>query len=110
MRRGEGSSIPSLPQAHQTRETTQNSTHKMGRHSKSNNARAHFSNAELEMVKDRWGTKKARLTGDSMRGFDSCSLCLSVARDAVSCLEGHLFCRVSTYLPRRATDAGNKEG
>lgn len=46
------------------------------------------------MLKDRWGSRKLRLSVENMRGFHACCLCLQSAQRPVCCSEGHLFCKV----------------
>ncbi|KAJ1562515.1 hypothetical protein HK096_008557 [Nowakowskiella sp. JEL0078] len=63
----------------------------MSRHSKNNTAASFFTHAERQKLD--YGTQKQRLGKDSMRDFDVCFLCLSRARDPVSCLKGHISCK-----------------
>ncbi|CAD6565619.1 MAG: hypothetical protein CYPHOPRED_005880, partial [Cyphobasidiales sp. Tagirdzhanova-0007] len=63
----------------------------MTKHSKNRTAAPVFSYAERNETL--YGSKKQRLGRDSMRKFDSCSLCLQRAREARMCEEGHLFCQ-----------------
>ncbi|KAK0566223.1 hypothetical protein OC861_003368 [Tilletia horrida] len=65
----------------------------MGRHSKHNSSGTHFTYGERQMLKGVWGANSARLTSQSVRAFDMCSLCLDTARNPVVCTEGHLFCK-----------------
>lgn len=46
------------------------------------------------MLKDRWGSRKLRLTVESMRAFYACCLCLQDAQRPVCCAQGHVFCKV----------------
>ncbi|CAO1627856.1 unnamed protein product [Parajaminaea phylloscopi] len=69
----------------------------MGRHTKNNSAFPNFTAAEYAKVRDRWGSKKARLGGESLRRFDQCALCLSTVRDPQICKQGHLFCKECIY-------------
>lgn len=69
----------------------------MGKHSKNNTARSNFTATEYQYAAAKWGSKKGRLGGDSMRNFDQCSLCLSTAIEPMACTEGHLFCKECIY-------------
>ncbi|WFD00090.1 hypothetical protein MYAM1_002836 [Malassezia yamatoensis] len=70
----------------------------MARHSKHNTASGHFTYAEYQMLKDRWGSRRLRLTVESMRAFYACCLCLQKAQRPVCCAEGHVFCKVGEVL------------
>ncbi|EGC34869.1 hypothetical protein DICPUDRAFT_152871 [Dictyostelium purpureum] len=64
----------------------------MPRHSKhscSNSGK--FSNYERGLLQ--YGTKKERLGKDSIKNFDSCSLCLNDVRIPMACNKGHLYCK-----------------
>lgn len=50
------------------------------------------------MLKDRWGSRKLRLSIESMRAFHACCLCQQSAQRPVCCAEGHLFCKVGCGL------------
>ncbi|WFD44412.1 hypothetical protein MPSI1_003080 [Malassezia psittaci] len=50
------------------------------------------------MLKDRWGSRRLRLTVESMRAFYACCLCLQKAQRPVCCAEGHIFCKVREVL------------
>lgn len=65
----------------------------MSRHSRNNTANSVFTYAEKKMLDKDYGVKKTRIGQDSQRSFEQCHLCLTVAKDPVSCLKGHLFCR-----------------
>ncbi|KAF8577662.1 hypothetical protein K439DRAFT_1418045 [Ramaria rubella] len=67
----------------------------MTKHSKNNTASSIFSYAEYKKLD--YGTKRQRLGNESMRQFDTCSLCLQRAREPLSCAEGHLFCKECVY-------------
>ncbi|KAJ4159252.1 uncharacterized protein LMH87_008160 [Akanthomyces muscarius] len=62
-------------------------------HSKRNTTRPVFTSHERSLAKANWASKSARLHRDSFLPFGSCSLCLELARDPVSCLRGDVFCR-----------------
>lgn len=62
-------------------------------HSKRNTSLAFFTSYERSLLKTSYGTQRTRLTRDSFRPFSSCTLCLSLTRDPVSCPHGDLFCR-----------------
>ncbi|KAK5575981.1 hypothetical protein RB653_007117 [Dictyostelium firmibasis] len=64
----------------------------MPRHSKhscSNNGK--FSNYERQLLK--YGTTTERLGKDSIKNFDSCTLCLNDVIIPVICNKGHIFCK-----------------
>lgn len=65
----------------------------MPRHSKNNTASGHFTKAEFEMLRDVWGSQRARLGAESMRHYDQCALCLHTVEQPVCCSKGHLFCK-----------------
>ncbi|KAF8331946.1 uncharacterized protein EI90DRAFT_904478 [Cantharellus anzutake] len=69
----------------------------MTKHSRNNTASSVFTYAERGKLGAYYGTKKQRLGTESMREFDSCSLCLQRARDPVSCSRGHLYCKECVY-------------
>ncbi|EJP62632.1 RING finger domain-containing protein [Beauveria bassiana ARSEF 2860] len=62
-------------------------------HSKRNTTRPVFTSHERSLAKANWASKSARLHSDSFLPFGSCSLCLELARDPVSCPRGDVFCR-----------------
>ncbi|OAR00349.1 hypothetical protein LLEC1_00315 [Akanthomyces lecanii] len=62
-------------------------------HSKRNTTRPVFTSHERSLAKANWASKSARLHRDSFLPFGSCSLCLELARDPVSCYRGDVFCR-----------------
>lgn len=45
------------------------------------------------MLKDRWGSRRLRLSKENMRAFYACYLCLQTAQRPVTCHEGHLYCK-----------------
>lgn len=64
------------------------------------------------MLDKDYGVKKSRIGQDSQRKFNQCHLCLSVAKDPVSCLKGHIFCRdciMNNLLAQKKTIAQNKQ-
>ncbi|KAH7830679.1 putative nitric oxide synthase-interacting protein [Monocercomonoides exilis] len=63
----------------------------MSRHSLNRNTRAYFSASER--AEAGYGTKRQRVGADGFKGFGCCTLCLEKARNPVTCLEGHLFCK-----------------
>mmetsp|Transcript_5209 Transcript_5209/g.14680 ORF Transcript_5209/g.14680 Transcript_5209/m.14680 type:complete len:331 (+) Transcript_5209:106-1098(+) len=63
----------------------------MVKHSKNNTAGSVFTYHERQMMG--YGTKKKRLGADSIKNFDACCICLSLAVDPLACRKGHLFCR-----------------
>lgn len=67
----------------------------MSRHAKNNTASAVFTYYERSRLK--YGTQKQRLGKDSMKHFDSCSLCLQPVTDPMCCLEGHIYCKECIY-------------
>jgi nitric oxide synthase-interacting protein len=64
----------------------------MPRHSKNNCARPVFTAWEKANTHE-WGTSSRRLTADSMKPFQGCSLCLHDAVVPLSDLQGHLYCK-----------------
>ncbi|KAF4331657.1 RING finger domain protein [Fusarium beomiforme] len=62
-------------------------------HSKRNTSRPVFTSHERALAKSHWSSSSARLHRDSFLPFGSCSLCLNIARDPVSCRRGDIFCR-----------------
>eukprot|EP00923_Selenidium_pygospionis_P025254 GHVN01044476.1.p1 GENE.GHVN01044476.1~~GHVN01044476.1.p1 ORF type:complete len:290 (+),score=55.49 GHVN01044476.1:101-970(+) len=64
----------------------------MSRHSKNNTANSIFTHHERLMMKD-VGTLKTRLSGDSLRQFEHCWLCLRPARKPVCTPNGFIYCR-----------------
>ncbi|EDP45483.1 hypothetical protein MGL_0472 [Malassezia globosa CBS 7966] len=80
----------------------------MTRHSKQNTALGHFTYAEYQMLKDRWGSRSLRLSKENMRAFYACYLCLQAAQQPVCCGEGHLFCKkraLADHAQRRSDRA-----
>ncbi|KDN41974.1 hypothetical protein K437DRAFT_291305 [Tilletiaria anomala UBC 951] len=69
----------------------------MPRHSKNSTASGQFTYHERQQAAKIWGSSTARLSAFSQRAFDACTLCLSTARDAVCCSQGHLFCKECAY-------------
>jgi nitric oxide synthase-interacting protein len=65
----------------------------MSRHSKNNTASSVFTYAERAKLD--YGTQKQRLGSDSLRKFDACFLCLTVARDPV-CWYLHIYPTLSS--------------
>uniref|UniRef100_A0A8H7TSI2 Nitric oxide synthase-interacting protein zinc-finger domain-containing protein n=1 Tax=Bionectria ochroleuca TaxID=29856 RepID=A0A8H7TSI2_BIOOC len=62
-------------------------------HSKRNTSRPVFTSHERQLAKASWKSSSARLNRDSYLPFGSCSLCLELARDPVTCSRGDIFCR-----------------
>ncbi|RCI14081.1 hypothetical protein L249_7930 [Ophiocordyceps polyrhachis-furcata BCC 54312] len=62
-------------------------------HSKRNTSRPVFTSHERAVAKSNWVSSSARLNRDSFLPFGCCGLCMSVARDPVSCVGGDIFCR-----------------
>ena len=65
------------------------------RHSRNSNDLAHFTYEERRKLG--FGTQKERLGKDSIKPFDSCSLCIATAVDPLCCRSGHLFCKECIY-------------
>ncbi|CAN0852660.1 E3 ubiquitin-protein ligase CSU1 [Linum grandiflorum] len=61
------------------------------RHSKNNNDLAFFTYDEKRKLG--YGTQRERLGKDSIKPFDSCSLCLKPFINPMSCPKGHVFCK-----------------
>ena len=53
----------------------------------------YLTSTEREIASSHHGTKRARLTQDAQRPFDSCGLCLAPLVDPVASPSGYLFCR-----------------
>ncbi|RPB02157.1 hypothetical protein L873DRAFT_1834310 [Choiromyces venosus 120613-1] len=62
-------------------------------HSKRNTSLAFFTSYERSLLKGDYGKQRTRLTRDSFKPLDACSLCLMRAREPVACPAGDLFCR-----------------
>ncbi|CAI6097151.1 unnamed protein product, partial [Clonostachys chloroleuca] len=60
---------------------------------KRNTSRPVFTSHERQLAKASWKSSSARLNRDSYLPFGSCSLCLELARDPVTCSRGDIFCR-----------------
>lgn len=60
---------------------------------KRNTSRAVFTSHERALAKANWSSNTARLNRESFLPFGSCSLCLEIAREPVSCQLGDIFCR-----------------
>eukprot|EP01068_Selenidium_serpulae_P013532 Selendium_serpulae@DN5973_c0_g1_i12.p1 len=69
----------------------------MSRHSKNNTAHSIFTYHERKMMKD-VGTLKQRLSGDSLRKFEQCWLCLRTARNPVATPKGYIYCKECIIL------------
>jgi nitric oxide synthase-interacting protein len=67
----------------------------MSRHSKNNTSNPIFTYYERQ--KHKYGTISQRIGSDSVKNFDSCSLCLQTAIEPVCCKKGHLFCKECIY-------------
>eukprot|EP00808_Paulinella_micropora_P021580 g19906.t1 len=67
----------------------------MPRHGQNNTASPYFTNEELRKMG--YGTKKVRMSGDMMKDFDACHLCLHQAEAPMACTKGHLFCKACIY-------------
>ncbi|CAN1319171.1 E3 ubiquitin-protein ligase CSU1 [Linum perenne] len=61
------------------------------RHSKNNNDLAFFTYDEKRKLG--YGTQRERLGKDSIKPFDSCSLCLKPFISPMACQKGHVFCK-----------------
>lgn len=72
-------------------------------HSKRNTSLAYFTAHERAELRSTWGSQQTRLTRDSYLPFGHCTICLSTAKDPVTCSGApdeasrrrrcHLFCR-----------------
>ncbi|KAJ6226522.1 enos interacting protein [Anaeramoeba flamelloides] len=63
---------------------------------KNSNASAIFTKHELSLIKS--GSKKLKMSGESIKNVDACSLCLkTVPLQAVCCRKGHLFCKICIF-------------
>ena len=67
----------------------------MSKHSKNNTGSSIFTYGERQMLKERneWGNITKRLGSESQKNFEMCSLCLSLIKNPVCCLKGHMFCK-----------------
>ncbi|KAH3759782.1 E3 ubiquitin-protein ligase CSU1 [Pelomyxa schiedti] len=77
---------------------------RMSRHAKNNTASAVFTHYEKSRLQ--YGTRKAVLARESIKGWDQCTLCLSDAVHPMCCPEGHLFCQecILEYLLKQKKD------
>lgn len=60
---------------------------------------------------DRWGIKKARIGGESLKSFDQCALCLDTVQSPMACTEGHIFCKecvLTSVLEQKSSIAATK--
>lgn len=66
----------------------------MARHSKNNTAGSVFTYSEREKLKKEgeWGQSSQRISGESQKLFEQCSLCMKSITAPVACPKGHLFC------------------
>lgn len=69
----------------------------MSRHSKNCTAHSIFTAGEKSKMMSEHGTIKARLGTESQKAFEECCLCLGRVREAVVCLQGHIFCKDCIY-------------
>eukprot|EP01128_Nolandella_sp_AFSM9_P007582 TRINITY_DN4202_c0_g1_i1.p1 TRINITY_DN4202_c0_g1~~TRINITY_DN4202_c0_g1_i1.p1 ORF type:complete len:288 (-),score=64.64 TRINITY_DN4202_c0_g1_i1:94-957(-) len=69
----------------------------MGRHSKNNSAGPVFTHWEKHNTVQDSGTRKQRVTRDSMKSFDACSICLKAVVSPMADQQGHLYCKMCIY-------------
>eukprot|EP01125_Pyxidicula_operculata_P009467 TRINITY_DN311_c0_g1_i9.p1 TRINITY_DN311_c0_g1~~TRINITY_DN311_c0_g1_i9.p1 ORF type:complete len:277 (-),score=40.30 TRINITY_DN311_c0_g1_i9:52-882(-) len=67
------------------------------RHSQNNTANPIFTHYEKSQLKGIYGTIKKRLTRESMKPFDACSICLQAIENPLSDKEGHIYCKQCIY-------------
>ena len=67
----------------------------MSKHSKNNTGSSVFTYMERKRLKQKneWGLIEGRISEDSQKNFELCSICLSKAKNPVCCLKGSIFCK-----------------
>ena len=65
----------------------------MSKHSKNNTSSTVFTYAERQKLKNVYGTIQNRVSQDSIKKFEDCSICHNRLVEPTSCDHGHLFCR-----------------
>lgn len=75
----------------------------MSKHSKHNTSQSIFTYGEKQKLKGAYGTKEERISQDSIKTFDMCTVCNNRVLEPVCCDKGHVFCRpcAITYLVRQ---------
>eukprot|EP00457_Paulinella_chromatophora_P008928 gb/GEZN01008977.1/.p1 GENE.gb/GEZN01008977.1/~~gb/GEZN01008977.1/.p1 ORF type:complete len:340 (-),score=42.62 gb/GEZN01008977.1/:242-1261(-) len=67
----------------------------MPRHGQNNTASPFVTNEEFKKMG--YGTRKVRMSGDMLKDFDACHLCLHQAESPMACSKGHLFCKACIF-------------
>ena len=77
------------------------------RHAKNNTALGYFTRHERESLG--WGSKKKRLTKDSIKKFYACTICLKLCDLPLICPNGDLFCKECIYQSLLTQKRKNKQ-
>lgn len=77
------------------------------RHAKNNTALGYFTRHERESLG--WGSKKKRLTKDSIKKFYACTICLKLCDSPLLCPNGDLFCKECIYQSLLTQKRRNKQ-
>ena len=77
------------------------------RHAKNNTALGYFTRHEREKLG--WGSKKKRLTKDSIKKFYACTICLKLCDSPLLCPNGDLFCKECIYQSLLTQKRRNKQ-
>ena len=77
------------------------------RHAKNNTALGYFTRHERESLG--WGSKKKRLTKDSIKKFYACTICLKLCDSPLICPNGDLFCKECIYQSLLTQKRKNKQ-
>ena len=65
----------------------------MSKHSRNSNSQSIFTYGEKQKLKGEYGTKEERISQDSIKTFDMCTICNNRIIEPVCCDKGHIFCR-----------------
>ena len=77
------------------------------RHAKNNTALGYFTRHEREALG--WGSKRKRLTKDSIKKFYACTICLKLCDIPLVCPNGDLFCKQCIYQSLLTQKQRNKQ-
>jgi len=66
------------------------------RHSQNNTAGAIFTHYEKSQLKE-YGTQKQRLSKDSLKPFDACTVCLQSVENPLADRQGNIYCKTCIY-------------
>lgn len=77
------------------------------RHAKNNTALGFFTRHEKDKLG--WGSKRQRLTKDSIKKFDACGICMKVCESPMICPNGDLFCKQCIYQSLLVQKQRNKQ-